>query len=162
LKSSRNSSACFSSLARSGANSFPRPTFSTVGFAPLVASHLPYFIVAFIPQLQDTSPTRALHDQFMTRRRRRLLIPIIISSRASTSHIVFAPALLFPLRIPNLSDRLVPVSLSLVRDSSRNLATPSSNQKFHIIKLLFLFHLGPVRSHVVYHVLPDSSLMCYL
>lgn len=32
----------------------------------------------------------------MTRRRRRLLIPIIISSRASTSHIVFAPTMLHP------------------------------------------------------------------
>jgi len=66
----------------------------------------------------------------MTRRRRRLLIPIIISSRASTSHIVFAPTLLKIVSCPcHCRSSAIPSTF----------ATPSSNQKFHIIELLFLF-----------------------
>jgi len=75
---------------------------------------------------------------FMTRRRRRLLIPIIhlitriyLASRLCTNRV--RPPFAF-----RINQGRLPVSLSLVRDFP-SLATPSTKQKSYIINLLFFF-----------------------
>ena len=84
----------------------------------------------------------------MTRRRRRLLIPIIISSRASTSHIVFAPTNAHP---PSHPESLTPFRARVIVARPRFLPPPL--RLLHPIKsfisssLLFFFPLGRVRSH---------------
>ena len=160
MKFSRNLNACSSSLARSGANSFPRLHLL---LCRLRSTCRIYLISSSHSYHNSKIPLR--HEHLMTNYdtlRRRLLIPIIISSRASTSHIVFAPTLLFLIRIPNF---LRPSRARVIVARPRFLPLPL--RLLHPIKSFisssyFFFILGPVRSHFVYHVLPDLSLMCYL
>ena len=72
----------------------------------------------------------------MTPRRRRYLFLLSISSRASTSHIVFAP-IMFAIHSHSVSTKVVPC-LCHHRSSTINslLANPSKSQKFYIIELL--------------------------
>lgn len=73
---------------------------------------------------------------YMTRRRRRLLIPIIhLITRIYHAYRLCTNQVRPPFAFRIIQGRLVPVSSSLVCDLS--FATPSTNQKFYIIKLLF-------------------------
>jgi hypothetical protein len=75
----------------------------------------------------------------MTPRRRRYLFLLSISSRASTSHIVFAP-IMFALHSHSVSpyqSRSSRACVTIARPRLPLLANPSINQKFYIIKLLF-------------------------
>lgn len=93
-------------------------------------------ITHLIPHLQDTFPIRAHNDPFMTRRRRRLLIPIIhLITRIYHAYRLCTDQVRPPFAFRIIQGRLVPVSSSLVRDLL-SFATPSTNQKFYIIKLL--------------------------
>lgn len=72
---------------------------------------------------------------FMTPRRRRYLFLLSISSRASTSHIVFAP-IMFALHSHSVSTKVVPCLCHHRSSTITLLVNPSINQKFYIIKLL--------------------------
>jgi hypothetical protein len=72
---------------------------------------------------------------FMTPRRRRYLFLLSISSRASTSHIVFAP-IMFALHSHSVSTKVVPCLCHHRSSTITLLANPSISQKFYIIKLL--------------------------
>jgi len=75
---------------------------------------------------------------FMTPRRRRYLFLLSISSRASTSHIVFAP-IMFALHSHSVSpyqSRSSRACVTIARPRSPLLANPSISQKFYITKLL--------------------------
>ena len=103
---------------------------------------------------------------FMTPRRRRYLFLLSISSRASTSHIVFAP-IMFALHSHSVSpyqSRSSRACVAIARPRSSLLANPSISQKFYIIKLLsdIPLHSGFFRLHPVYHVLSELSGLSYL
>lgn len=101
---------------------------------------------------------------FMTPRRRRYLFLLSISSRASTSHIVFAP-IMFALHSHSVSIKVVPcLCHPIARPRSPLLATPSISQKFYITKLLsdIALHSGSFRLHSVYHVPSELSFLSYL
>jgi hypothetical protein len=95
---------------------------------------------------------------FMTPRRRRYLFLLSISSRASTSHIVFAPTMFA------LHSHSVPCLCHHRSSTITLLANPSISQKFYIIKLLSdsPVHSGFFRLHPVYHVPSELSFLSYL
>ncbi len=100
---------------------------------------------------------------FMTPRRRCYLFLLSISSRASTSHIVFAP-IMFALHSHSVSIKAVPC-LCLARPRSPLLANPSINQKFYIIRLLSDTRphaVGPFDCtlYIMYHQNCRSCLIC--
>ena len=126
----------------------------------IVSSSHPYHNCK-IPFLYEHVMTR-----FMTRRRRRYLFLLSISSRASTSHIVFAP-ITFALHSHSVSTKVAPclACVTIARPRSPFHANPSIiSQKFYIIKLLFrtALHSGFFRLHAVYHVLPELWFLSYL
>ena len=93
---------------------------------------------------------------FMTPRRRRYLFLLSISSRASTSHIVFAP-IMFALHSHSVSpypSRSSRACVTIARPRSPLLANPSISQKFYITKLLS-------NGCPVYHVLSELSFLSY-
>ena len=102
---------------------------------------------------------------FMTPRRRRYLFLLSISSRASTSHIVFAP-IMFALHSHSVSpyqSRSSRACVTIARPRSPFLANPSKSQKFYIIKLLSNTPTQWVLSiALVYHVLSELSGLSYL
>ena len=98
----------------------------------------------------------------MTPRRRRYLFLLSISSRASTSHIVFAP-IMFALHSHSVFNqgRPVLVSLSLVHDLPPLLATPSISQKSFISSNYFHPTQWAFRLHAVYHVLSEFVFVLF-
>jgi hypothetical protein len=97
----------------------------------------------------------------MTRQRRRLLIPIIhLITRIYHAYRLCTNQVCPPFAFRINQGRLVLVSPSLVRDLP-SFATPSTDQKFYIIKLLSL-SVGSFRVHAVYHVLSELSFLSYL
>ena len=98
----------------------------------------------------------------MTPRRRRYLFLLSISSRASTSHIVFAP-IMFAIHSHSVSIKVVPCLCHHRSSTITLLANPSKSQKFYIIKLLSdTRRSGSFRLHPVYHVPSELSFLSYL
>jgi|SRR5712672_362146 len=99
----------------------------------------------------------------MTRRRRRLLIPIIHLITRIYLHIVFAP-IMFALHSHSVSIKVVSCPcLSLVRDRLLHFATPLTDQKFHIIKLLSpspLWVLSACTLYIMYYQTCRFCLIC--
>jgi hypothetical protein len=96
----------------------------------------------------------------MTPRRRRYLFLLSISSRSSTSHIVFAP-IMFALHSHSVS-RSSSASVTIARPRSSLLGNPSINQKFYIIQLLSdtPLHSGSFRLYIMYHQNCRFCLIC--
>ncbi|KAF8501041.1 hypothetical protein F5888DRAFT_1327550 [Russula emetica] len=98
----------------------------------------------------------------MTPRRRRYLFLLSISSRASTSHIVFAP-IMFALHSHSVSIKVVPCLCHHCSFTITFTCVPFDKQKFYNIKLLSApLHSGSFRLHPVYHVLSELSFLSYL
>jgi hypothetical protein len=91
---------------------------------------------------------------FMTPRRRRYLFLLSISSRASTSHIVFAPIMFVP-HSHSVSTKVVPCLCHHRSSTITLLVNPSINQKFYIIKLQITFRLS--RTQWVLSIAPCIS-----
>ena len=102
---------------------------------------------------------------FMTPRRRRYLFLLSISSRASTSHIVFAPIML-ALHSHFVSFKVVPCRVTIARLRSPPFACdPFDKPKVSYHQITFrvsLPHNGSFRLHAVYHVLSGLSFLSYL
>ena len=102
---------------------------------------------------------------FMTPRRQRYLFLLSISSRASTSHIVFAPIML-ALHSHSVSFKVVPCRVTIARPRSPFFACdPFDKPKVLYHRVTFRLPLprnGYFQLHAVYHVLSGLSFLCYL
>ncbi len=100
---------------------------------------------------------------FMTPRRRRYLFLLSISSRASTSHIVFAP-IMFVLHSHSASIKVVPCLCQYRSSVITFTCEPFGKAKSFISSSYFPTppHSGSFRLHAVYHVLSELSFLSYL
>jgi hypothetical protein len=100
---------------------------------------------------------------FMTPRRRRYLFLLSISSRASTSHIVFAP-IMFALHSHSVSIKVVPCLCHHCSSTITFTCEPFEKPKvlYHRVTFPTLPYSGSFRLHPVYHVPSELSFLSYL
>jgi len=97
----------------------------------------------------------------MTRRRRRLLIPIIHLITRIYLHIVFAP-IMFALHSHSVSIKVVSCSCHGRSSAISLLLRPLLPTKSSISSSYFPLSVGSFRVHAVYHVLSELSFLSYL
>lgn len=101
--------------------------------------------------------------RFMTPPRRRYLFLLSISSRASTSHIVFAP-IMFALHSHSVSIKVVPCLCHHCSSAITFTCEPFDKPKvlYHQVTFRPPLRSGSFRLHAVYHVPSELSFLSYL